>query len=120
MGRELKRVPLDFDWPIGKVWEGYANPACKTCEKEDCSWEECEYHYDPPTGDAYQFWETTSEGSPQTPPFPTLEGLAQYCSEHSVSIFAYDTLTAPEWLELFKEHCDRHFIPYTIGNFTCI
>jgi hypothetical protein len=26
MGRELKRVPLDFDWPINKAWEGYINP----------------------------------------------------------------------------------------------
>lgn len=26
MGRELKRVPLDFNWPLNKVWEGYTNP----------------------------------------------------------------------------------------------
>lgn len=26
MGRELKRVPLDFDWPINTVWSGYVNP----------------------------------------------------------------------------------------------
>jgi hypothetical protein len=26
MGRELKRVPLDFKWPEDKVWEGYLNP----------------------------------------------------------------------------------------------
>ena len=26
MGRELKRVPLDFDWPQNKVWHGYLNP----------------------------------------------------------------------------------------------
>lgn len=26
MGRELRRVPLDFDAPIGKVWEGYITP----------------------------------------------------------------------------------------------
>lgn len=23
MSREIKRVPLDFDWPIGRVWDGY-------------------------------------------------------------------------------------------------
>lgn len=23
MGREVKRVPLDFDYPLGKVWYGY-------------------------------------------------------------------------------------------------
>lgn len=26
MGRELKRVALDFEWPLDKVWEGYLNP----------------------------------------------------------------------------------------------
>lgn len=26
MGRELRRVALDFDWPQGKVWEGFINP----------------------------------------------------------------------------------------------
>lgn len=26
MGRELKRVPLDFSWPMNKVWEGFINP----------------------------------------------------------------------------------------------
>jgi hypothetical protein len=25
MSRNLKRVPLDFEWPIGKVWPGYVN-----------------------------------------------------------------------------------------------
>ena len=26
MGRELKRVPLDFQWPLNKVWSGFVNP----------------------------------------------------------------------------------------------
>lgn len=26
MGREVKRVPLDFDWPRKKVWAGYLRP----------------------------------------------------------------------------------------------
>jgi hypothetical protein len=37
MGRELKRVPLNFDWPIDKTWKGYLNPhpgadQCSICE----------------------------------------------------------------------------------------
>lgn len=39
MGRELKRVPLDFVWPLHKVWDGYLNPhiaghrrECAMCE----------------------------------------------------------------------------------------
>lgn len=26
MGREIKRVPVDFDWPLNKVWQGYLMP----------------------------------------------------------------------------------------------
>lgn len=26
MGREVKRVPLDFDWPLSKVWQGFLRP----------------------------------------------------------------------------------------------
>lgn len=37
MGRELKRVPLDFDWPLQKVWSGFRNPLhcainCAACD----------------------------------------------------------------------------------------
>lgn len=34
MGRELKRVPVDFDWPLETVWAGYLNPFYKY--REDC------------------------------------------------------------------------------------
>lgn len=35
MGREVKRVPVGWDWPIGKLWSGYVNPhyiPCSDCE----------------------------------------------------------------------------------------
>ena len=35
MGREIKRVPLDFDAPLKRTWEGYINPYyrdhCREC-----------------------------------------------------------------------------------------
>ena len=31
LNREVKRVPIDFDWDIHKVWEGYLNPYYKKC-----------------------------------------------------------------------------------------
>lgn len=38
MGRQIKRVPLDFAWPLNKVWEGFQNRlsegysrTCATC-----------------------------------------------------------------------------------------
>jgi hypothetical protein len=38
MGREIKRVPLDFAWPLNEVWDGYLlpdhlhEPRCEVCE----------------------------------------------------------------------------------------
>lgn len=36
MGRELKRVPLDFNWPLNMPWKGYINPyhsqECSVCD----------------------------------------------------------------------------------------
>jgi hypothetical protein len=40
MGRELKRVPLGFDWPINERWKGYLSPeefhfpTCRECDGE--------------------------------------------------------------------------------------
>lgn len=35
MGREIRRVPLDFNWPISQIWKGYYNPysglKCSVC-----------------------------------------------------------------------------------------
>jgi hypothetical protein len=36
VSRSLKRVPLDFSWPLNKVWEGYVDPhwrRCPDCER---------------------------------------------------------------------------------------
>lgn len=38
LSREVKRVPLDFNWPLNEVWEGYLHPEnlherkCEACE----------------------------------------------------------------------------------------
>ena len=34
MGSKIRRVPLNFDWPLNKVWKGYMNPYGNTCP--DC------------------------------------------------------------------------------------
>jgi hypothetical protein len=36
MGRELKRVPLDFKWPVNEVWQGYLNPHYD--KSHECEW----------------------------------------------------------------------------------
>lgn len=43
MGRIVRRVPLDFDWPLNKVWEGFLSP--DTLDGDPCP--ECEGGYSP-------------------------------------------------------------------------
>lgn len=43
MGREVKRVPLAFDWPLNEVWSGYLSPdkfapvPCSACDGQGWS-----------------------------------------------------------------------------------
>jgi hypothetical protein len=208
MGRELRRVPLDFEWPMNKVWEGYLNPGYRKCPSADCDngstlagrWLECVAHLllmvgeagienrelhpwldaiplrparrpgpqaaelsgglagrpprvpfghdamdrwaatkaivaaaglsedwgicpvckgsaihpddyeaheawegtDPPEGDGYQLWETTSEGSPISPVFATLDELCTYAADNC-SVFGGVFTTADRWREMLDD-----------------
>ncbi len=89
--RTLKRVPLDFSWPLGEVWTGYLKPP-----KKRGRWQPTE----PPTGEGYQLWETVSEGSPISPVFASTEALAAWCEEQA-TLFARFKLSQAAWQELF-------------------
>lgn len=53
MGREVKRVALDFKWPLNKVWKGYLNPYYD--HMSDCSY--CDGSgYNPATKELYDTW----------------------------------------------------------------
>jgi hypothetical protein len=52
----------------------------------------------PPTGDAYQLWQTVSEGGPCSPPFATVEELACWLSANDTSIL--EGKTVGEWLKI--------------------
>jgi hypothetical protein len=60
------------------------------------AWEPVE----PPAGDGWQLWETTSEGSPSSPVFATAEELAAWC-EGNATAFADIHWTRNEWLRSF-------------------
>lgn len=134
MGRELKRVPLDFDWPINKIWPGYMvsfetlierynqEMSAETREQLElqfarlmgCPLEgEGDFQYadytflEPPTGEGYQLWETTSEGSPQSPVFPSLDELCAWC-ESNATTFGSATTSAPEWKRMLSEGMVYH------------
>lgn len=219
MGRELRRVPLDFDWPIGEVWSGYLMPdemhlpQCTDCDGDGYSpeakavantfyahqiggyqadalawcdklgqaevdhliekgrlqvWRDGERHSDPrtaaevnaeqragglnghdainrmflisfrcerlgitkqcptcdghgdigtgeqrdayenwtgagpPEGEGYQLWETTSEGSPTSPVFATLDELCEYAAVHC-STFADNKTSAEGWRHMLDD-----------------
>lgn len=51
MGRELRRVSLDFDWPLDKTWEGFLNPFDVS---EPC--QHCEHGYSPEAKHLKDLW----------------------------------------------------------------
>lgn|SRR3990167_6789817 len=212
MGRKLIRVPLDFDWPLNKTWEGYLNPhfrkcpdcqngstvamdrlsdlvnllmlsgsdsldgkchpyfneaplyatqglvpspdmaelttalagrapagrmghdtsdkwsatkkiikaaklpkdwgTCKTCAGH-CVDPAVKVAYDawketkPPKGKGFQLWETTSEGSPISPVFKTLDELCEWCAGNA-STFGSSKANKERWREMLDENFVRH------------
>lgn len=89
MGRTMKRVPMDFDWTLEKVWKGYETGDTST-------W------YEPPTGDGYQLWETTSEGSPVSPVFADFDELCEWCEDYATTFADFKT-TKEEWAKMLSE-----------------
>lgn len=113
MGREVKKVDKDFDWPVGETWFGYELPSiqCQKCwtqpdEQENCGscWHEgvLGVTAEPPLGQWYQMWETTSEGSPISPPFETAEELAHWLVDNNASSFGSMTATYESWLGMIQ------------------
>jgi len=134
MGRTLKRVPLDFDWEQKKTWYGYLtfNKCTENCD--DCkqfaklkgykvgdeSWSCPEYPEldalrEPPIGEGYQMWETTSEGSPASPVFKTLDELCEWCAENATR-FADFKATKEKWKEMFDADFVCHKMNYDKGT----
>ena len=139
MGRTLKRVPMDFNYPLNKVWYGYYmnyittchsgkdNNHCEQCKRmaeikgvvlEDLgcpNWDEyfkevneklhdlCE----PPKGEGYQLWETTTEGSPVSPVFATLDELCKWCERYATTFGSYRA-TKEEWKQMLSDNMVHH------------
>jgi hypothetical protein len=75
----------------GEIW------ASEEVKAQADAWED----YEPPTGPGWQLWETTSEGSPQSPVFATPEDLASWCAENA-TLFACVTASREKWLEMIQ------------------
>lgn len=132
MGRELKRVPLDFEYPLNKVWYGYYlqpsfchdkySAGCEGCkefarikgiEVNGCGCPEFDSFFnvkldiEPPEGEGFQLWETTSEGSPSSPVFKTLEELCEWC-EKNATTFARFKASKEEWMSMLSNDMVSH------------
>lgn len=55
---------------------------------------------DPPAGDGWQMWETTTEGSPISPVFATPDELAAWLSASQASAFGDQRATREQWLRM--------------------
>lgn len=90
MGREVKRVPMDFDFPIDESYhDAQYDKHVESCDPlSPCASNEHDgaIDYRPPVGDGWQLWQTVSDG-PVTPVFATADELIDYmcqpcgCSE---------------------------------------
>lgn len=73
MGREIMRVPRDFDAPLNQSYaDAVAARHAATCSR--ASHDACKLVIDPPEGDGWQLWETVAFG-PVTPVFATADEL---------------------------------------------
>lgn len=114
MGRQVKRVPYNFNWPLEKVWWGYkittkipcqycvrhtGDSYCPVCEGEGVVYPIIEV----PDGNWYQLWDTTADGAPLTPPLETIEELTDYCVSNQVPAFSDICPTRDAWMEFFKQ-----------------
>lgn len=88
---------------------------CQHCGGEGENWQHPkakELHdgwepYDPPTGDGFQLWETTSEGSPKSPVFNTLDELCEWC-EVNATVFGSVKATKEKWMEMLNDDFVHH------------
>jgi hypothetical protein len=136
VGRKLKRVPLDFDYPLNKVWYGYYckpsfchseySAGCEGCKEfarikgiplEDYGCPDFNKHFkvepsiEPPIGEGFQLWETTSEGSPVSPVFETLDQLCEWATENATTFGPYKA-SEEQW----KSMLDNNFVCHKEGN----
>lgn len=99
------------------------SPTCPCCDGDGDQWpsEETKAAYkaweqqEPPTGDGFQLWETTSEGSPVSPVFTSLEELCAWCADNATT-FGSEKATKEEWLQMLGDGLVYH----QAGNITFI
>lgn len=97
--RLLELAGLPEDWATCPTCQGHGSVEKYPGQRAEAeAWE----HTEPPTGDGWQMWETTSEGSPMSPVFARPEELARWLTTTGASIFGHHTASYEEWLAIVK------------------
>lgn len=86
---------------------GITETECQCCKGEGVLWPDEKYarlseefeFIEPPEGDGYQLWSTTTEGTPMSPVFATPEELAKWLADTGASSFGSSTCTYDQWLK---------------------
>jgi hypothetical protein len=92
---------------------------CKECDGQGAFWPpgvEAQYEAwessEPPTGPGFQLWETTSEGSPVSPVFTTLDELCAYAEKNCSTFGTHNFVSKERW----KEMLDNEHVYHQEGN----
>ena len=138
MGKELRRVPMDFEYPRNNVWYGFyidkigsciskGQEHCEQCRKmaeikgipmTDYGCPDYNTYLEepkrklkellaPPSGEGYQLWETTSEGSPVSPVFDSLDVLCEWCEKYATTFGSFKA-SKEEWKQMLLEDFVHH------------
>jgi hypothetical protein len=97
----VKAAGLDDKWGLCPSCNGEGVPLASQAAYN--AWEE----EPPPKGEGYQLWETTSEGSPVSPVFASLDELCEYAATNCTT-FADCKATAEAWKRMLEEDFVRH------------
>ncbi len=150
MGRELKRVPLDFNYPLNKVWEGYC-PSIETfrklfgekypylfeCKGTGDICRICEANNDCTEEGEYCLWHNQENKSKWLKEVPAGEGYQLWSTTSEGSPVSPVFKTAEELAEYCEENCttwgsskatkeewlqmlEKNFIYHVEGNVTFI
>lgn len=94
--RLVEAAGLPPDWGTCPVCHGEAIHPDDIAARD--AWEPT----DPPTGDGFQLWQFTSEGSPISPVFATLTELCEYAAANC-TVFAGSTASAEGWEQMLTD-----------------
>lgn len=134
-GREVRRVPLNWEHP--KTLHGGLKPLHPAADYEQAveSWEAyykahglqktLDEHGQPPNRDdympewspegaaAFRMYETTSEGTPISPAFGTVEELCRWLADTKASMFGNSTAPYELWMQVCRAGSASTFLVRT-------